>query len=56
MEELVLNKKFDTKEELEKFTEEICNEYIVVLVNYMPVEIDKEIYGIESIFHFGKRK
>lgn len=57
MEELIIDKTFDTKEELEKFEKELCDEYIACMVFYKDQVIgEPEIYGISSILHFGKRK
>ena len=55
MQELKVNKRFETREEMDKYVKEICEEYVVMLVNHIPQEIGQEIYGVESILHFGKR-
>lgn len=55
MEELKLNKRFETREECDKYVEELCEKYIVLMINMLPSEIDKEVYGVESILHYGVR-
>lgn len=56
METLKVNKRFNTREEMEKYEEEVCKEYIVMIINHTPQTIgEDEIYGIDEIWHFGKR-
>ena len=56
MEELEINKTFETREEMEEYIEELNEEYCIVIVKQMPQSINEpDIYGIESILHFGKR-
>lgn len=56
METLKINKIFETREEMEKAEKELCDKYVVLLVEHTPQQLgEKEIYGIQSITHFGKR-
>lgn len=56
MEELKINKIFETREEMEKYIKQLNEEYSIMLINQMPQVIgEPDIYGIESILHFGKR-
>ena len=56
MEELEINKTFETREEMEEYMKELNEEYLIVIIKQMPqVKGKPDIYGIESILHFGKR-
>lgn len=56
MEELKINKIFETREEMEEYIKQLNEEYTIVIVNQIPQVIgEPDIYGIESILHFGKR-
>ena len=56
MEELKINKTFETREEMEEYVKQLNEEYCIVIVNHIPQVIGKpDIYGIESVLHFGKR-
>ena len=56
MEELKLNKKFNTEKEMDEYIKKISEEYIVFMINLAPATIEgPENYEIESIYHFGKR-
>ena len=57
MEVLKVDKIFDTYEEKEKYAEEMSKKYIVAMVIEKPQQVnEKEIYGIDEIWHFGERK
>lgn len=56
MEELEINKVFNSAKEMEEYAQKLSEEYIVFMVeNYPQVIGEQEIYGIKSILHFGKR-
>lgn len=56
MEELKINKTFETREEMEEYAKKLNEEYCIVIVNHIPQVIgEPDVYGIESILHFGKR-
>lgn len=57
MEELIINKVFKTKAELEKYEEKLAEEYIIFMTMRKDQVIgEPEVYGIDKILHFGKRK
>lgn len=60
MEELKINKICNTYEEQEKLQKELAKKYVVFMFCGYPTEIQedgsfKEVYGVESIIHFGRR-
>ena len=56
MEHLRINKTFKTREEMEKYAEELRKEYIVMMVVMKEQTVgEPDIYGIDEIIHFGKR-
>ena len=55
MQELQINKIFNTYEELEEAQKKLNEKYkVFMFVNY-PCELGQEIYGIQTIIHFGER-
>ena len=57
MQELVIDKIFNTKEELEEYEKKLIEDYIVFMIFHKDQVIgNPEIYGIDKILHFGKRK
>lgn len=51
MEEIIINKKFNTKEEHDKFLADFEKDYTIIMVMEMAQEIGaKEVYGIDSIW------
>ena len=56
MDRMIINQTYATREEMEKREKEICEEFIVLMIEHMPNTIgEKPIYGIESVTHFGRR-
>ena len=57
MEELIINKTFKTRQELEAYEEQLSKDYIVCIIFHMDQVINEpDVYGIEKVLHFGKRK
>ena len=57
MEVLKVNIRFNTLEELEEYEKKISEEYIVMVLVRTPQQVgEPEIYGIDEVWHFGKRK
>lgn len=50
-----VNKRFNTREELEEYEKKIAEEFIVMMVVRTPQNVGEEIYGVDEIWHFGKR-
>lgn len=51
-----VNKRFNTREELEEYEKKVAEEFIVMMIVRAPQEVGKdEIYGVDEIWHFGKR-
>lgn len=56
MQELIINKRCNTKEEEDALVKELGEKYIVFMYNHFSQVLgEPEIYGIESIFHCGER-
>ncbi len=56
MQELIINKRCNTKEEEDALVKELGEKYIVFMYNHFTQVLgEPEIYGIESIFHCGER-
>lgn len=56
MEELVINKTFETRQEMEAFEEGLSKKYIVFMIMQKDQVIgEPEVYGIDKIIHFGLR-
>ena len=56
MEELIVNKVFKTRAELEAYEEKLAKEYIVFMIMRKDQVIgEPEVYGIDKVIHFGKR-
>lgn len=56
MQELVLNKDFETREEMENFEKELNEKYIVFMIMRKDQTIgEPEKFGIDKVVHFGKR-
>lgn len=57
MNELVINKIFNTYQELEAYEKQLSEKYVVFLIIRKDQDINKpDIYGIDKIIHFGERK
>ena len=56
MEELVIDKVFKTRQEMEAFEEELSKKYIIFMIMRKDQVIgEPEVYGIDKIIHFGLR-
>lgn len=56
MQELIINKVFDTREEMEAFEKELDQKYIIFMIMRKEQTLgEPEIYGIDKILHFGLR-
>lgn len=56
MEELVIDKVFKTRAEMEAFEEELNKKYIIFMIMRKDQVIgEPEVYGIDKIIHFGLR-
>lgn len=56
MQELIINKRCNTKEEENELVKELNEKYIVVMFEGFEQEFNSpEIYGIKSILHCGER-
>ena len=56
MEELVINKIFKTRAEMEAYEKELCEKYIVFMIMHVDQVIgEPETYGIDKVIHFGLR-
>lgn len=57
MNELVINKVFNTYQELEAYEKQLSEKYVVFLIIRKDQTIGQpDIYGIDKIIHFGERK
>ena len=57
MQELIVDKIFKTREELEAYEKALTEQYIVCMIMHKDQVIgEPEIYGIDKVLHFGKRK
>lgn len=57
MQELIINKIFKTREELDAYEKALTEQYIVFMIMHKDQIIgEPEIYGIDKVLHFGKRK
>ena len=57
MEELIINKTFNTRKELEEYEKMLTEQYIVFMIMHKDQVIgEPEVYGIDKVIHFGKRK
>lgn len=57
MNELIINKVFNTYQELEAYEQELTEKYVVFLIIRKEQTIGKpDIYGIDKVIHFGERK
>lgn len=57
MNELVINKVFNTYQELEAYEKQLSEKYVVFLIMRKDQTIGQpDIYGIDKIIHFGERK
>jgi hypothetical protein len=56
MEELIINRTFNTREEMEEFEKQLKEEYIVLMIVHTEQVVgEPNTWGIHSIKHFGKR-
>lgn len=56
MQELVIDKVFKTRQEMEAYEEELNKKYIIFMIMRKDQVIgEPEIYGIDKIIHFGLR-
>ena len=56
VQELIINKVFDTREEMEAFEKELDQKYIIFMIMRKEQTLgEPEIYGIDKILHFGLR-
>ena len=56
MEELIINRTFNTREEMEEFEKQLKEEYIVLMIVHTEQVVgEPNVWGIHSIKHFGKR-
>lgn len=56
MEELIIDKVFSTRAELEEYEQKLADEYIVCMIMHKDQVIgEPDIYGIDKVLHFGKR-
>ena len=56
MKELIIDKIFTTRQEMEDFEKKLADEYIVCMIMHKDQVIgEPEIYGIDKVLHFGKR-
>lgn len=53
MERIEVNKKFDSYEEMEKYTDELNKKYIIFMIAHM--SIGSAEYGIDYVLHCGER-
>ena len=56
MEELIIDRVFDTREEMEAYEQQLSEQYIVFMIMRKDQVIgEPDIYGIDKVIHFGKR-
>lgn len=56
MQELVINKIFKTRAEMEAYEKELAEKYVIFMIMHVDQVIgEPEIYGIDKIIHFGLR-
>lgn len=56
MQELVINKTFKTRAEMEAYEKELTEKYVIFMIMHVDQVIgEPEIYGIDKIIHFGLR-
>lgn len=56
MQELIVNKTFETRQELEQYEQYLTENYIVFMIMRKEQVIgEPEIYGIDKVMHFGVR-
>lgn len=57
MNELIIDRVFDTPQELEAYEEQLTEKYIVFMIMRKEQTIgEPEVYGIDKVIHFGERK
>lgn len=56
MQELIIDKTFNTKEELEAYENLLANEYHIFMIMHKDQVLgEPEVYGIDRIIHCGKK-
>lgn len=56
MQELVIDKVFKTRQEMEAYEEELNKKYVIFMIMRKDQVIgEPEIYGIDKIIYFGSR-
>lgn len=57
MNELIIDRVFDTRQELEAYEKQLTEKYIVFMIMRKEQTIgEPEVYGIDKVIHFGERK
>ena len=57
MNELIIDRVFDTRQELEAYEKQLTEKYIVFMIMRKDQTIgEPEVYGIDKVIHFGERK
>lgn len=57
MNELIIDRVFDTPQELEAYEKQLTEKYIVFMIMRKEQTIgEPEVYGIDKVIHFGERK
>lgn len=57
MNELIIDRVFDTRQELEAYEKQLTEKYVVFMIMRKDQTIgEPEVYGIDKVIHFGERK
>lgn len=57
MQELEVNKVFNTRQEMEEYERQLTEKYVVICIFHKDQEIGQpEIYGIDTVMHCGERR
>lgn len=57
MNELIIDRVFDTRQELEAYEKQLSEKYVVFMIMRKDQTIgEPEVYGIDKVIHFGERK
>ena len=57
MNELIIDRVLDTRQELEAYEKQLTEKYIVFMIMRKEQTIgEPEVYGIDKVIHFGERK
>lgn len=57
MNELIVDRVFDTRQELEAYEKQLTEKYIIFMIMRKDQTIgEPEVYGIDKVIHFGERK